>query len=69
MGVSKPQGPACDNVQESFHERKGRPMLVAHGLAVKLNFCIFKACLSSKIPCGLLFFFCLENILLFTKQW
>lgn len=57
MGVPKPQGLACDDVQESFQERTVRPMLVAHGLAMKLNLCIFKTCLSSKIPCSLLFFF------------
>lgn len=57
MGVPKPQGLACDDVQGSFQERTVRPMLVAHGLAMKLNLCIFKTCLSSKIPCSLLFFF------------
>lgn len=67
MGIPKPQGPACDNIQESFHERKVRPMLVAHGLAMKLNLCIFKACPSSKTPWAY-DFFCLENTFPFVHK-
>lgn len=36
---------------------------------VKLDLRVFQACLSSEITSACFFFFGLENIFLFTKQW